>query len=112
MALFALSLRFAAQSPNTHLFVIRQYAKLSMAVQNELQGIDMNVELSAFCREGELKEALTLLQFMEKNRIPIKSYAYDCLLQTCARAKSLPQGGLRKIKAFTIIKDSKILSGL
>lgn len=91
---FLFSLNSAANHRHTSQFLklIHGLAKPRAGLQKELQGIDMNSELMAFCRDGEVKEALILLNFMQKSRISIRPYAYYSILNTCTRNRTLAQG--------------------
>eukprot|EP01018_Ginkgo_biloba_P006881 Gb_03548 [translate_table: standard] len=50
-------------------------------------------DLDYLCREGQLKKALTILQFMDfRGDVPVDSNIYDLLLQACIDMKALEEG--------------------
>eukprot|EP01018_Ginkgo_biloba_P008647 Gb_28765 [translate_table: standard] len=48
----------------------------------------------ALCKQGRLKDALCVLDFMNQRGIPPDSYTYASLLQGCLNIKALPEGKL------------------
>lgn len=53
---------------------------------------EANSDLIALCRDGNLKEALGVLQIMDRQRIPADFSTYASLIQACADTKSLAEG--------------------
>eukprot|EP01018_Ginkgo_biloba_P022393 Gb_37554 [translate_table: standard] len=51
-----------------------------------------NVDITALCRDGRLKEALNTLHVMNQRCIPVDSETYASLLQACANKKALTEG--------------------
>nr|DAD32743.1 TPA_asm: hypothetical protein HUJ06_011594 [Nelumbo nucifera] len=55
-------------------------------------------DIQRFAREGKLKEALTILDYLDKQGIPVNPTTFSSLLAACVRSKSLTEG--RQIHAF------------
>ncbi|XP_058090089.1 pentatricopeptide repeat-containing protein At1g71460, chloroplastic [Magnolia sinica] len=49
-------------------------------------------DIQKFARQGRLKEALTILDYLEKEGIPVNPTTFSSLLFACVRSKSLIQG--------------------
>ncbi|KAJ1443645.1 Tetratricopeptide-like helical domain superfamily [Sesbania bispinosa] len=49
-------------------------------------------DIKNFARQNKLKEALTILDYMDQQGIPINSTTFSSLIAACIRTKSLPQG--------------------
>ncbi|KAF8404285.1 hypothetical protein HHK36_009167 [Tetracentron sinense] len=49
-------------------------------------------DIQRFAREGKLKEALTILDYLDKNGIPVNPTTFSTLLAACVRSKSLIEG--------------------
>ncbi|XP_068651593.1 pentatricopeptide repeat-containing protein At1g71460, chloroplastic-like [Aristolochia californica] len=48
--------------------------------------------IQGFARKGKLKEALTILDYLEKEGIPVNATTFSSLLTACTRLKSLIEG--------------------
>ncbi|RWR78696.1 Pentatricopeptide repeat [Cinnamomum micranthum f. kanehirae] len=49
-------------------------------------------DIQGFARQNKLKEALTILDYMEKQGIPVNPTTFSSLLAACTRSKSLTEG--------------------
>ncbi|KAJ4952253.1 hypothetical protein NE237_029085 [Protea cynaroides] len=55
-------------------------------------------DIKRFARRGKLKEALTILDYLDKEGIPVNVTTFSSLLAACVRSKSLVEG--KQIHAF------------
>eukprot|EP01018_Ginkgo_biloba_P008711 Gb_07638 [translate_table: standard] len=86
MPLFIKSIKMSAKvtfSPFT--------ATTETTLEGELAG-KFNADINKLCREGRLKDALGLLDVMNRRRIGLDSDAYAALLQVCTNMKAFAEG--------------------
>ncbi|KAJ4965735.1 hypothetical protein NE237_017584 [Protea cynaroides] len=55
-------------------------------------------DIKRFARQGKLKEALTILDYLDQQGIPVNATTFSSLLAACVRSKSLVDG--RQVHAF------------
>eukprot|EP01018_Ginkgo_biloba_P016521 Gb_02086 [translate_table: standard] len=66
----------------------------------------VNADVGTVCREGRLKEALGSLFIKEHGGIPVGTYTYASLLQTCASTKALGEG--KQVHAHILFNGNEI----
>eukprot|EP01018_Ginkgo_biloba_P019065 Gb_20268 [translate_table: standard] len=62
----------------------------------------MNAGLTSLCKDGRVKEALSILDFMDQHGVWVDSDSYVCLLQTCADKKALVEG--KQVHAHMLLR--------
>ncbi|XP_057815637.2 pentatricopeptide repeat-containing protein At4g37170 [Cryptomeria japonica] len=62
---------------------------------------NMNQHIKTLCSEQRLEEAVSILQTMEQQDIPVESSSYARLLQTCADLQALEQG--KQIHTYIVL---------
>ena len=52
----------------------------------------INADIISLCREGRMKEAIQILNFLDHRGIQLEPVTYNSLLQICTRNKALLEG--------------------
>ncbi|XP_042493471.1 pentatricopeptide repeat-containing protein At1g71460, chloroplastic [Macadamia integrifolia] len=60
-------------------------------------------DIKRFARQGKLKEALTILDYLDQQGIPVNATTFSSLIAACVRSKSLVEG--RQVHAFIRINE-------
>eukprot|EP01018_Ginkgo_biloba_P001272 Gb_03435 [translate_table: standard] len=73
--------------------------------EEERNGVN-SVDVKTLCREGQLKEALGFLQFVDQRGISLDSHTYAFLLKACADIKALAEG--KKVHAHMLMSGIQL----